>query len=1117
MYAIIEYFVSRNIFVNLLTVLLIAVGGYTALTMNREAFPNINFDIVVVTGIYPGASPHEVEKLVTNPLEEAIKEVDGIKEYRSSSLENRSGIVITIDPDVLDTQKVIDDIRAAVDRTEDLPDDVDSPIVTEITTARSPVIEIALGREKKNGKYLLSERELRDQAEILEDKLLELDGVARITKNGWKEREIHVKLNPDLLTRNYVSIQQVIDALQRRNINLPGGDIKSGNKEIIVRTVGEYQNIREIENTFVRSNEVGSGIKIKDIGKVENGFEDIDYIDRVEGHPAISLVVVKRETADIISLVGEVMNIVEGYKATMPEGVVISEVNDISYFIKRRLGILQSNGFFGLVFVIASLFFFMGWRTSLMVALGIPVAIGGTFIFMQYFGVTLNLISMFGLILVIGIIVDDAIIVSENFYRYLEEGYSTYDAAVRGTKEVVAPIIATISTSIAAFAPLMFMTGIFGKFIFTIPLVIIIALLASLFESFFILPSHLHDANKYVSEDSGEIKGESTWFKRFRDTKYIPTLRWALRHKYITVSLLTVSFIFAIVLQVLFGRFTLFPDAIETFHVKMTAPRGSNKEYTAQFVEAVEREVARLPGSELDTFTSRIGIIQKNVNDPGTKRGSNYGQLLVYLTPEQDRSVIGGVIGTVVRSIRQLISGITGIQLPPPGRDAQEIISDLRGRVEWLLNDKALQRLRKNQNAISGDKEVQNIAKEYDIPPEFAHLKGKLESLEFEKLKGGPPVGKPVAIEITGDEFETLEEIAGKYKEVMSNIDGIVDIDDDFESGKEEVRLRINEALASQAGVSVAQAAIAVNAAINGAVATSIKRADEEVDIRVQFDDRFRESTSAVNDVSVMNMRGNLIPVGKMIRSEPGEGLVAINHLDGKRLLTVTSNLVETKLGAAKAASLIQDKSAHILKDYPGYSIRFGGENKDTQESMMSLGRAFFVGFVIIFMILASLFKSLLQPLVVMGAIPFSLMGVILAFLLNGWMLEGLPIPLSFMSMMGIIGLAGVVVNDSIILVDFANSIRQENPDLSSEEVAEKAGGMRLRAVMLTTITTVLGLLPTAYGIGGDDPFLRPMALAFSWGLLFSTLLTLVIIPVQYSILVDMTTYIKRKLKLIEH
>ncbi len=1114
MHYLIEYFVSRNIFVNLLTFLLIVVGGFTAFTMNREAFPNINFDIVVVTAIYPGASPREVEKLVTNPLEESIKEVDGIKEYRSSSLENRSGIVITIDPDVSDTQKVIDDIRSAVDRTEDLPDDAEQPIITEITTARTPVIEIAMGRKQVDGKYKLSEMELRDQAEILEDTLLNLDGVARISKNGWSDKEIHVDLNPDLLDRNYIGIQQVIDAIQRRNINLPGGDIKRGNNEIIVRTVGEYSNIKEIEDTFIRSNEVGRGVRVKDVARVRHGFAESEYIDRVEGYPAISLIVVKREKADIIELVDQVKEVVSAYKGKMPEGVIITEVNDISYFIKRRLGVLQSNGLFGLTLVVTSLFFFMGWRTSFMVALGIPVAIGSTFIFMQYFNVTLNLISMFGLILVIGIIVDDAIIVSENFYRYMEEGYSTYDAAVKGTTEVVAPIIATVSTSVAAFGPLMFMSGIMGKFIVTIPMVIIIALLASLFESFFILPSHLHDANKYSAHAISEIKEEGSWFVRFRDQKYLPVLKWSLTHKYITIGILTVMFIIAVVVQVAFGRFVLFPSAIETFQVKITAPRGSNLEYTQKFVEVVEKEVASLPETELDTFSSRVGIISKNVNDPSTLRGSNYGQLLVYLTPEQDRSVMGGVLGWFRNQTQLLLSGLFDLDITPPGRDAQSIINDVRSRVEWMLTEEALAALRKDNNSKGISTPDYD---KYSIPPEYANLRGKLEAMEFEKLKGGPPVGKPVAIEITGDRYEVLEEIAEKYKDVMATIDGVVDIDDDYEDGKEEVRLRFNESLASQARITVVQAAIAVNAAINGAIATSIKEPDEEVDIRVRFAEEYRQSLNAIKKIRVMNMQGNLIPVDMMTKYEKAKGITAINHLDGKRLVMVTANLDEVKLSASAAATVISKKAGPIADDYQGYTARFGGENKDTQESMVSLAKAFAVAFVIIFMILASLFRSLVQPLVVMGAIPFSFIGVITAFMTNGILFEGMPMPLSFMSMMGIIGLAGVVVNDSIVLVDFANKIRDANPEMSSFDIAVKAGSMRLRAVLLTTITTVLGLLPTAYGIGGNDPFLRPMALAFGWGLMFSTILTLIVVPVQYKILMDLTAWIRKKLKLVEH
>ena len=1061
MNGLVEYFVSRNIFVNLLTFILIAVGGYTAATMNREAFPNIDFDIVIVTTIYPGASPQEVEKLVSIPLEEAIKEVDGIKEYGSYSLENRSGLVITIDPDEDDAQGVVDDIRAAVDRVNDLPEDAETPLVSEIGTKQSPVIEVGVARKRQaDGSYTVTEKELRDYAERLEDRILELDGVARISRNGWRDREIHVDVNPNLLDYNYLSIEQVIGAIQKRNVNFPGGNIETPVKEMVIRTIGEYEGASEVARTFVRSNDMGQAILVKDVAKVEEDFVEADTLEKVRGNPSISLVVLKREHADIITLVDQIKELVDVYKKETPPGIEISYVNDVSYFIRRRLGVLFSNGITGLLLVVTSLFFFMGWRTSLMVALGIPVAMGMTFIIMSYMGVTLNLISMFGLILVIGILVDDAIIVSENFYRFYEEGHSAYDAAVMGTGQVIAPIIATVSTTIAAFGPLMFMTGIFGKFIYTIPLVIIIALLSSLFESFFILPSHLFDANKYSKhKKGGEIKEESGWFFSFRKKIYIPLLKIGLRHPVIVMLLMTVILVGAGLAQKHFGRFVLFPDAIETFHVKMEAPQGVSKEYMELFTRAVENEVAKLSPEELDTYTARVGIMQKNVNDPQTKRGSNYAQLMVYLTPETERE-----------------------------RKAGAIIQEIRQKVEWLLNPRALEKQREKELSL-GQVVDENI--EYDIPPEYEQLKGKLDTLDFEKLKGGPPVGKPVAIEIMGNDFETLNKIADEYKAILETIPGIVDIDDDFDDGKDEIQVRVNESLASQVGVSVTQIAIAINAAFQGNVPTSIKRAEEEVDIRIRFEEKYRNRVKDVNRISVMNQTGKLIPIQGLLSSRDTKGITMINHKDGKRIVTVSTNLDEKILTSSEAAKMIAEAAKAIPPKYPAYQINFGGENEDTQESMQSLMRAFLVGLFIVFMILASLFRSLIQPVVVMAAIPFSLIGVIFAFLTHGH-------PLSFMSIMGIIGLSGVVVNDSIILVDFANRIKEENPEMPLEDVVSQAAEMRIRAVLLTTITTVLGLLPTAYGIGGFDPFLIPMALAFSWGLMFATVLTLGVVPIQY-------------------
>lgn len=1059
--SIVQYFLSKSLFVNLLTFLIILVGGFTAATMNREAFPNINFDIVSVTTIYPGAAPADVEKLVTKPLEDAIKEVDGIKEFRSASLENRSGIIVTIDPNTKNTQKVVDDLKSAIDRIQDLPEDVDDPIVTEITTARQPVIEIHLSSTTKDGKPLLNAKELRDQAKILEEKLKDLPSVARITKRGWREREMKVDLDPDKLRALSLSSTQVINALRLRNINFPGGNINEKTREIIVRTVGEFDTAEEIENVFVRSNDAGRSVRIRDVARVTEGFEDSEYLDKSNGDIAIALTVIKREKADAITVVDDSKKVVEEFIKSTGGTVKHAFVNDLSKYIRRRLGVLTSNAVSGLFLVTASLFVFLGWRMALMTALGIPISIAMTFVAMNYMGLTLNLISMMGLIIVVGILVDDAIIICENVYRHLEMGEEPFEAAMRGTSEVLAPVTATVTTTIAAFGPMLFMTGIFGKFIHSIPLVVILSLCSSLFEAFFMLPSHLYDVSK-ASDMKGEVKEESHWFIKFKEKTYLPLLSFALKNRWKMVGLLMGLFVFSLAIQVKFGKFKLFPGAIETFQVRVTAETGLKLEETDRFIRAIENAVGKLPEGEVENYISRVGIIQKDPNDPFTKRGKNYAQVMVYLTPDDNRE-----------------------------RSTEEIIEVVRQNTKFMLNEKALQLLEEKLAKENLGKNEENPLPTSEIPKEYIPLKGKLVNLEFEKLAGGPPVGKPVAIEIKGDDFATLLKIGAEYKAALAKINGVTDIGDDFNEGKDEIRVSVDETLASFAGVSVQSVSLAINTALQGTVSTKIKRADEEVDVRVRFPEEYRSSLTHLNKVYVNNLTGNLIPVSRLTSYDRNPGRASINHLDGKRLLTVTSNIDETISTSRQVNMEAKKLTEGIIAKYPGYSVRFSGENKDTEESMASLGRAFLVGLLIIYMILASLFRSLAQPLIVMSAIPFAVIGVVFAFLIHGQ-------PFSFLAFLGIIGLAGVVVNDSIVLVDCANQLRIEDPSKSTFELLVEAGSIRLRAVMLTTVTTVLGLLPTAYGIGGKDPFLVPMALAFGWGLAFATFITLIMVPVFY-------------------
>ena len=1088
MNALVEYFVSRSIFVNILTVLLIVMGAFTALTMNREAFPNINFDIVSVNTIYPGASAEEIELQITKPLEDSIKEVDGIKEYRSASIENRSGIAITIDPDVDDSQKVVDDIRAAVDRTEDLPEDSEKPIITEITTARQPVIELNLARTKKDGKFILDEKQLRDLARILEERLRDMKGVARINRRGWREREIQVNVNPRLMERYYLSAEMVIAAIQNRNINLPGGKIEHKGRESIVRTVGKFKNKKDVENVVVRSNDIGQAVRIKQIASVKDYFEDSLYIDKADGLPSITLIVVKRQSADAIKVVDKTRALVKDFLKDSGEGVQISEANDLSFFVRRRLKVLISNATTGLALVILSLFVFLGWRTALMATLGIPIALGMTFVAMLQIGMTMNLIAMFGIILVIGIVVDDAIIVCENVYRYIEEGHSPFDATVKGTREVIAPVMATITTTIAAFGPMLFMTGIFGKFIWSIPMVVILALISSFLESFFILPSHLYDINKWSRPKAKEPGKESGPFVRFREKIYIPALSWSLNHRLIIIPIFIVVLVGSVMAQGIFGRFVLFPAAIDAFQIRVTAPREYTKEETEKFTRAVEWELSKHTREDLSknpkvqpsqqdlkNYITRVGIHQQDANDPFTRRGSQYAQVTVYLTPEQDRD-----------------------------RKTAEIINGLRSRLKWMLNEEALKKLEEREQkerdkrkekgqAPAATANIASVSIQNTDPAisaeKYPELKGRLANLEFLKVQGGPPTGRPVAIQITGDNFDTLREIGDKYMKLMEGIEGVVDINNSLVDGKDEIRFKVKERLAAQTGVSERQVATALTIAFQGVEATTIKQADEEISVRVRFDEKYR-TPGGWRNIAMMNSFGNLIPLSTLVNREQGKSISAINHYQGRRQLSVSAD-VEPPMTSQEANTLIEKLAKDIPGQYKGYNIKYGGEFEDTQESMASLGRAFIVGITIIFMILCSLFRSFFQPLVVLAAIPFAIIGVIIAFLAHGE-------PLSFLGFMGVIGLSGVVVNDSIVLVDFANHIRDDNPDMSINEIVIKAASLRLRAVTLTTLTTVLGLLPTAYGIGGYDPFLVPMALSFAWGLLFATFLTLLLVPLLY-------------------
>ncbi|MBN1493310.1 MAG: efflux RND transporter permease subunit [Candidatus Omnitrophica bacterium] len=1010
----IEYFVKKPLFVNLISVFVLLVGIIAIIALPREAFPPVNYDIVTVMTIYRNATAQEVEKLVTIPLEDELKELSGLKEMTSVSEENLSTIVIELDPNAKNKNKIVNEIQRAVDRVNDLPDDAEDPVVDEIETGEIPIIQVAMSGN-------VEEKVLRRYAEALEDKLIDIPEVSSIGKNGWRDPEIWVEIDPEKTKEYYISLLEIAAALATRNINLPGGTLEQNGEEYMIRTVGEFETADEIKKVVVRANDLGNWITIEDIAKVKDTFEEDSIFYRTNGTRSINLVVIKREGADAIDLVNKVKTTCTEFQKALPPEISISYVDDFSYYIKRRLRVLVSNACIGIVLVVLSLLFFLTWRLALLTAVGLPIAFATTFGIMLYYGISINLLSMFGMIIVVGMLVDDAIIIAENTYRYIEQGIPPREAAIRGTKEVALPVTSTVLTTIAAFVPLLLMTGIMGKFVRNIPIVVIIALSASLLEALIILPSHIADFAKPQAKEHSE----SHWY-RYILCFYSRLISFAVKHRYMILVLSLALLVGSVGLAKYGMKFRLFSsEGLEEFFVNIEAPIGTPMEMTEKYAEEVEQIINKLPKTEIENFVTSIGIKQTSRDSADAERGSHLAMITVFTTPANSR---------------------------------KRTVSDM------------VDQLRKDAEHITG----------FDV--------------KFEKPSPGPPVGKPIAVRLKGNSFEELQKMADTFKEMLASIKGVKDIDDDYNVGKNELRIIVDEKQAAKAFLTYSKIARAVNAAFAGGIATTIKTTSDEIDVRIKFREQEQKDIKTFDEILIQNSRGNLIPFNQVARVEEYPGLATIKHLDKKRVLTVTADINDDITTSLEVNEALKKLYEPIKEKNPDITVIFGGEQEDTEESMQSLGRAFILAAFLIFLILATTFQSLMQPLIVMLAIPFGLVGVILTFYVHGR-------PLSFMCMLGVIGLSGIVVNDSIVLIEFINKLRQQG--VAAHESIVEACKLRLRPVILTTVTTVLGLLPTAYGWGGNDPFIKPMALAMAWGLFFATATTLIIIPCVTAIVDD--------------
>ncbi|MGB0716522.1 MAG: efflux RND transporter permease subunit [Phycisphaerae bacterium] len=1055
-----KFSVENPVLANLFMMALFAGGIYSSATIVREMFPESRPDQVAVSTAYPGATPSEVEKGLTLRLEEEIKDADHIQKITSSSSEGFSSIVVEMESGYDDIDQAVSDIKAEIDAipSEDFPEDA-----LETTVARRepkwPVISVALFGEK-------GDRFMKTLGEDFREELLSLPGFSNVVLFGTRKDEISVEVRPEKLAQFGLSFTEVAQAIANSNLDLPGGQLRTPGANVSVRTLGERDRGEELYDLVIRSDPSGRIVRLQDVANIIDGFEDSDIVGRFNGVPSVDLTVYKTAEEDAIEIAKKVRALVAGktnqplqlttvdrIKATLagksvlqeiyddarrrpfPEGIGVDLHQDLSRFVEGRLELLTRNGFWGLVLVAISLLVFLNWRVAFWVMMGLLLSIMGALIAMQHLGMTLNLITMFGLIIVLGLLVDDAIIVSEHVYTKVEEGLHPEQAAIVGTEAVTWPVVCAIMTTIVAFFPLMFIDGQLGDWLKTLPVVVCIALLVSLIEALTVLPSHLAHGLKPIkklNDNDVQSAGLLARFRRFQDERlqapirhqYERLLRLTTSYRYVTIAALTSVFIVAggLVAGGFVKQTFLQKIDSDTLVARVQMPVGTPANETLDAVGTVENAILEL--KELKSVYSLIGI---NVSDDGNPDPpqAHLAQLFIELVESENRN-----------------------------RSSHEILADLR--------DQTL--------GIPG-----------------------VEKLSFTSLQGGPG-GAPVHLEISGDNIDDIVAVAEDIKQRLARYDGVFDIVDDFDEGRPEVQIELHES-ARALGLTTESLATQVRAAFYGFEARKIQREREDVKIMVRYPVEARRRVYDIEMMRIATPGGQLVPFTEVARLTEGTGFSTIRRKDQARTVTVTADVDDAVTTENEVIAALQTQFPEITSNYPRIGLEFGGRKLENSKAMDSIYSSAVVAIILIYVILAGLFKSYVQPAIVLSVVPFGMIGVILGHAALGY-------PLTMLSNIGAVALTGIVVNDSMIVVTFIN--RRIQAGANPFEAVIAGGKARLRPILLTSATTVLGVAPLLLERSFQAKFLIPMGISISAGLVFATVLTLVAVPALYMIVHDL-------------
>jgi multidrug efflux pump subunit AcrB len=1013
--------------VNLITVGIIVIGILTYTTnMPKEIFPEFSENIITVTTAYIGASAEEVEKNLTIRIEDALSDVNDVEEVFSTSQEGLSLVRLKISPETRSMAKLVSDVQQKVDQIDDFPDEAEDPDVTEVES-NIPIITISLYGD-------VNLRYLKDIVEDLETEVNTITGVDDVLISGLPEREMWVEVNPEALDRFDLTMAEISAAVRARNLDLPGGTMTTGQGEVLLRTVGKAPNIEDLGNVVLKTTAGGGKVRLADVAELRDWFEKESTLGRYNGRRAVNLNVTKTKDGDAIRISSAVRKLVDEYRMELPATVDVGVFNDTSVYVSNRLDVMKTSGAQGLVIVFVLLFLMLNFRTSIMVTLGIPVSFLGAVILMFYFGMTMNMLAMFAMIVVLGLVVDDAVVIGENIYRWYEQGKSPREAAIMGTNEVLWPVVSAVCTTIAAFMPLLLLPGTMGVFLGVIPKVVTFALIISLVEALIILPSHMAD---FLPEKPKPPSKFRETLNRFIDDviKRYGRLLWgALERRYVFLTAVLMVSVVLIAYAALHVPFRFFGDFEGAqFFVNVEAPVHWSLEESEEFAARAEKVLFEtLPEDELVSLVTNVGFIVDDLNN--IRNGPHYAQLIVEL--------------------KELGKGRE--------RRMKPVIDEVRTALSPLQG--------------------------------FA-------SVNVVEVQAGPG-GAPIYVLITGKDIEKLGRLSREVENYLAEFPGVYDLKNNLEAGKPELRIRLKpEGYAL--GLSEDAVAGELRNAFAGFEASTYQTASEDIDIRVKLPEDAKTDLSTLLTYKVRLPGGKRIFLTEVADIVGTRGQSQIVRVDRKRSVVITGQLDQTQTTASDLAKSVDMHFVDFSRQNPGYSLSTQrGEVKDINESLSALVGAFALGLMIIYFILGTQFKSYLQPLIVLSAIPCGINGVIIGHVLTGN-------DLGIMSLIGLTALSGIVVNDSLVLVDFVNKRRAAGT--KRRDSLMEAGMLRFRPVLLTSLTTMGGLFFLAFFAKGQSEFLSPMAVSIFFGLVASTVITLFIVPCLYAALDDGVAFISRR------